>query len=160
MENCAIAPTGAVVGIGKIKIFATDGFKYIVPTLSFVVAEDNGVYTATCIQLLLDAHAVSAQDAVRRLVTACTDFIKTMFSDTRCDAWEQIDELFTSDCTWTFEKPYRHAQILLARRGIDVKSSYEGFLEARIKELAQELEKYRGRPCVEADVVAYEKVAA
>lgn len=160
MNDAVIAPTGNVVGIGKIKIFATDGFKYIVPTLSFVVAVDDGLYTATCIQLLLDSHAPTSQDAVRRLVDTCADFVKTMFTDARCDAWEQIDELFTSDCTWTFEKPYRHAQVLLAKRGIDVKSSYEGFLEAKISELTQALEKYRGRPCVEVDVVDYEKVAA
>lgn len=49
----------------------------------------------------------------------------------------------------------------LSEKGIEIKSRYEKYLEARIQEISQELEIYKGRKSDEmkVDVINYEKVA-
>lgn len=53
-------PTGEVVGIGKLKVFATKEFPHEIPTFSFLVAKaDDGRFLASCKKGLCFFHCLS-----------------------------------------------------------------------------------------------------
>lgn len=162
-ENIKV-PTGKVVGIGKLKVFTTEDFPFVIPTLSFIVARaDDGTFTATCMQLSLDVSASDESVTVRCLAEGCCNFLKMLFRNSQDNdsAWLQLHELFKSDDVKEFKDAYTDAQLNLSEKGIEIKSRYEKYLEARIQEISQELEIYKGRKSDEmkVDVINYEKVA-
>lgn len=162
-ENITV-PTGTVVGIGKLKVFTTEEFPFVIPTLSFLVAKSgDGTFTATCMQLALDVSASDERIAVKFLAEGCSGFLKTLFRDSqnREAAWSQLHELFKSSDVQDFKDAYVDAQLNLSEKGVEIKSKYEEYLEARLKEISQELEMYKGKKSDEmkVDVVTYEKVA-
>lgn len=143
MTKDIILPMGKVVGIGKLKVFTTTDFPYVIPTLSFIVTQsDDKSYTASCLHLLLDSSADNDKDAVDRLNENCSDFLKTLFSGkiSKENAWSELYELVNSDCTSEYWKAYRSVQFLLAEKGIDLKFEKEKFYEKRIQELQNQIE--------------------
>lgn len=164
MDSVIKVPTGVVVGIGKIKVFKTKEFLHSIPTLSFVVAKDDtGLYTATCIQLCLDASAADgAKSALEDLTRDCGDFLVKLFDSTpqKVDAREELIKLFSSSVADEWTHAYRKAQIMLCLKGVDVESSYEGHLTREIQRLKTELDSYRNlTPRIDIGVVDYEEVA-
>lgn len=124
MSDSIETPIGVVVGIGKLKVFTIRNFPHPLPTLSFIVAKGNdGIYTATCIQLLLDySTASSPNEAIEGLSHDCSDFLNELFSDTstKYDAVTQLKELFKSPVADVWTHAYREAQIQLALQDIDM----------------------------------------
>lgn len=164
MKESITVPTGKVVGIGKLKVFATEDFPFVIPTLSFLVAKsEDKVFTATCMQLVLDVSASDENVAVRCLAEGCCNFLKSLFRDSenKDNAWLQLHELFNSEDVKDFKTAYADAQLNLSEKGIEIKSKYEEYLEARLNEISEELEIYKGKKTNEmkVDVVNYEKVA-
>lgn len=162
-ENITV-PTGKVVGIGKIKVFTTEDFPFVIPMLSFLVAKaDDGTFTATCMQLSLDVSASDERVTARCLAEGCCNFLKTLFKDSKNSesAWLQLHELFKSDDVKEFKNAYADAQLNLSEKGIEIKSRYEEYLEARLQEISQELEIYKVKKSdeIKVDVVNYERVA-
>lgn len=152
-------PTGLVVGIGKIKVFKTKQFPHNIPTLSFIVAKEGESYTASCLHLLLDATAKNENDAINSLRNVCCDFLSDLFSSGIDSAWEQLHELFTTDCVNEFWAGYRDCQLNLAEKGIDTSDSIIKSLTKRIKELKAELAQYEdSKKEIEIDVVEYDQV--
>ena len=158
-ENITV-PTGKVVGIGKLKVFTTEDFPFVIPTLSFLVAKsDDGNYTASCLHLLLDSSANSDRDAVDRLQQNCKDFLTDLFGCgmDRNAIWNELHELINSKSAAPFWAAYRDVQLNLAEIGVDLKFEREKFYEARIKELEAQIEAMRNiRAPMEVRVVSYQ----
>lgn len=162
-ENITV-PTGKVVGIGKIKVFTTEDFPFVIPTLSFLVARsEDGSYTASCLHLLLDSSASNDRDAVDRLQENCKDFLKDLFC---CDmdkqaVWAELHELINSKCAYPYWEAYRDVQYNLAEKGVDLKFEREKFYEERIHELEAQIETMRNiRAPMEVHVVSYQSYEA
>lgn len=161
MRQNITVPTGKVIGIGKLKVFASDDFPYIVPTLSFVVAKtEKGEYTASCMQLLLDGAADNEMDAVKRLNKSCKNFLQQLFHRLEpADAWEQLHELMEDTSSSEYWTAYRDMQLNLAEHGIDLKFEREKFYEERIKELQRQIERLREvSDQFQVEVVAYQSL--
>ncbi len=161
MRQDITVPTGKVIGIGKLKVFASDDFPYIVPTLSFVVARtEEGEYTASCMQLLLDGAADNEIDAVERLNKSCKNFLQQLFRRLKpADAWEQLHELMEDSASQDYWIAYRDMQLNLAEHGIDLKFERDKFYEARIQELQRQIERLKevsGE--FQVEVVAYQSL--
>lgn len=161
MRQDITVPTGKVIGIGKLKVFASDDFPYIVPTLSFVVARtEEGEYTASCMQLLLDGAADNEIDAVERLNKGCKNFLQQLFHRLEpADAWEQLHELMEDSASQDYWIAYRDMQLNLAEHGIDLKFERDKFYEARIQELQRQIERLKevsGE--FQVEVVAYQSL--
>lgn len=96
MKNNITVPTGKVVAIGELKIVMRGRFAFELPTLSFIVAEnDNGGFTASCLHLMLDASANDDRAAVNNMKDTCAEFVKRLFDKTPDTAFDQLHELFT-----------------------------------------------------------------
>lgn len=143
MKTKIIIPTGEVVGIGKLKVFTTKSFKFIIPTLSFIVARDGDCYIASCLHLLLDASAKNINDAVDRLCKVCEDFMISIFENNESDAWDQLHELFTSHCLTEFWDAYRDVQLNLSEKGINTDGTFINSLTSKIEEKNKEIEKLK-----------------
>lgn len=158
-ENITV-PTGKVVGIGKLKVFTTEEFPYVIPTLSFLVAKsDDGNYTASCIHLLLDSSANSDRDAVDRMQYNCKNFLSDLFNSglEKEIIWNELHELINSKCAAPFWKAYKDIQFNLAERGVDLKFESEKFYEERIKELETQIETMKNiKSPMEVRVVSYQ----
>ena len=158
-ENITV-PTGKVVGIGKLKVFTTEDFPFVIPTLSFLVARaDDGNYTASCLHLLLDSSANSDRDAVDRLQQNCKDFLADLFGCgmEKNAIWNELHELINSKSAAPFWEAYRDVQFNLAEIGVDLKFEREKFYEARIKELEAQIEAMKNlRAPMEVRVVSYQ----
>lgn len=126
MENISV-PTGEIIGIGKLKMsHLLYGNSVRFPEFSFVVAKsEDGNYTASCLNLCLDAISSQHNEAVDRLVTTCNEFITTLFALCPDTAWEQLFELADSDDS-EWWKAYRQFEILLAKNGIDTHTEITG----------------------------------
>ncbi|MBQ3023925.1 MAG: hypothetical protein IJD23_01280 [Spirochaetaceae bacterium] len=159
MQHNITVPTGKVVGIGKLKVFASDDFPYIIPTLSFVVAKtENKEYTASCMQLLLDGAADNEKDAVERLNESCKLFLQNLFKYLSHEsAWEQLHELLNDNASQEYWMAYRNVQLNLAESGIDLKFEREKFYEERIQELQRQIDKLKEIPDqFQVEVVSYQ----
>ena len=143
MENISV-PTGKIIGIGKLKVVVpVNGHNFPFPTLSFVVsrAEDNN-YTASCLNLQVDASANQHKEAIDRLVTTCHSFITTLFSLCPDTAWDQLYELASwDDSKWW--GAYRKFEMLLAKNGISTDRDMEQQLLEKITQLQEELNTYK-----------------
>lgn len=155
-------PTGTVIGIGKIKVFATEDFEKEIPTLSFIVAENEGRFTGTCIPLCLDCSADSTKEVCDKLSKLCEDFLSDLFKYNPDNAWSQLHELFNSEASDEFRKAYYDVQLNLAEKGIPYTSGMEDYLSKRLKEAEEELAIYKQglKQQIKADVVSFEKLAA
>lgn len=160
-ENIEI-PTGKVVGIGKIKVFATDDFQKEIPTLSFIVAESKGRYTGTCIPLCIDCSADSLKEVCDKLRSLCESFLSDLFKYNPDNAWNQLHDLFNSEASEDFRKAYYDVQLNLGERGISYTSGMEDYLLNKLKQAKEELEMYKNgkNQTIKADVVSFAKVAA
>lgn len=140
-ENITV-PTGKVIGIGKIKVFPSDDFPYVIPTLHFVVAKtEQGEYTASCMQLLQDGAGSNEHEAVARLNLHCKVFLEGMFQHLAPeDAWEQLHELMESDCAKGYWDAYNNFQLNFAERGIDLKGGTAKLYQERLRELEEQIE--------------------
>lgn len=119
MKDKIKIPTGIVTAIGNLKVFKSELFNYNIPTLSFIVAKnDENIYTASCIHLLIDANGKNDIEAIERLKVACKDFLIDIFNNNQVNAWEQLHELFTSACTKDFWNGYRDFQLNLSEKNI------------------------------------------
>ena len=161
MRQDITVPTGRVVGVGKLKVFSSDDFPYIIPTLSFVVARtEKGEYTASCMQLLLDGAADNEKEAVERLNKSCKNFLQQLFHRLEpTDAWEQLHELMEDKSSSEYWNAYRDMQLNLAEHGIDLKFEREKFYEERIQELQMQIERLKevsGE--FQVEVVAYQSL--
>ena len=160
MENKITIPTGEVIAIGKLKVFQTKIFTHSIPTLSFIVAKKEGVYTASCLQLLLDASGKSDKEAVESLQNVCKDFLYTIFENNKDSAWTQLHELFTTDCINDFWNAYRHYQLNIYETGGNTESNIVNTLAKKVEELQKQIAEYEeSKEEINVDVVAYEKVA-
>ena len=158
---------GEVIGIGKLKIFATEDFSHIIPTLSFVVAKDNkGIFTATCIQLLIDGDGGTPNAAMKSMGAHVKDFLTTLFGNdkTKEQAWAQLHDLYQDSFAEPYWNAYRNVQLNLAEQGINTDSktavfNYIAKLEKQIADLRAIIES---QPIAnfEPTVVDYEEPAA
>lgn len=160
-ENITV-PTGTVVGIGKIKVFTTENFKKVIPTLSFIVAEQEGRFTGTCIPLCLDCSADSTKEVCDKLSNLCEEFLSDLFGYNSENAWNQLHELFNSEAGNDFRKAYYDVQLNLAEKGISYTSDMEDYLSKRLEEAEEELQLYKQglKKQIYADVVSFEKLVA
>lgn len=159
MRSSVTVPTGQVVGIGKLKVFASDDFPYVIPTLSFVVAKtESGECTASCMQLLIEGTAENEQEAVERMNENCKLFLRSLFSRLeKTDAWQELHELANSELTKDYWKAYRDVQLDLAEQGKDLKFEREKFYENKIQELKKQIERLRSlKRDFQVEVVSYQ----
>jgi hypothetical protein len=129
MNTSIELPCGVVVGIGKLKVFASDYFSHEIPTLSFTVAkDDSGCFTATCIQLVLEGDGRTPDAAISNMRNTVLDFLTRLFSTekTKDSAWAQLHELYNDSISGDYWKAYRDMQLNLAEQGIstDTKQIY------------------------------------
>lgn len=163
MKKDITVPTGKVIGIGKLKVFTTEYFPYIIPTLSFIVAKDDtGSYTASCIHLLLDSSADNDREAVERLQQNCKSFLSDLFEQMDKDAaWNELHELVNSRCSEPFWKAYRDIQLNLSEKGIELKFEKEKFYEKRVKELESQIAVLKSiKASMDVRVVSYQPYGA
>lgn len=162
MKEQIKVPTGDVVGIGKIKVFATDNFQKEIPTLSFIVAEKDGRFTGTCIPLCIDCSADTTKEVCDKLSKLCEEFLSDLFNFNSQNAWNQLHELFNSIASEDFRKAYYDVQLNLAEKGISYTSGMEDYLAKKLKEAQEELEMYKdgAKQQIRADVVSFERLVA
>ena len=142
MENEITTVAGKAVGIGKLKVFATNDFPHEIPTLSFIVSRsDDGMFIATCIQLMLDSDGETPYQACNGLKSLVLHHLDTLFSRCGDDAWDLLHESFNDDFSSPYWKAYRNFQLNLAERGIstDTKTALYG----RISELERQINDLR-----------------
>lgn len=153
--------TGDVVAIGELKVFATEKFPYNIPDFSFLVSKsDDGLYTATCFDLLISVTAGDEMIAVGAMRQGCAEFLTRLFGDKRCDAWAQLHELLSSGVVQEFVDAYKHIRLNLAECGIDVNAGREKYLLDKISQIEKELSELKGKgQGIDVDVVNYEKAA-
>lgn len=159
MRSSITVPTGQVVGIGKLKVFASDDFPYVIPTLSFVVAKtEAGECTASCMQLLIEGTAENEQEAVERMNENCKLFLRSLFNRLeKTDAWEELHELANSELTKDYWKAYRDVQLDLAEQGKELKFEREKFYENKIQELEKQIERLKSlKQDFQVEVVSYQ----
>lgn len=153
-------PTGIVMAIGKFKVFQTEQFKYSIPTLSFIVARKDNVYTASCLHLLLDASGKNDVEAINNLRDACEEYLTDIFNEDEKNAWEQLHELFTADCIGEFWNGYRDFQLNLSEKNVSTDSTMVKFLTQRIEQLKKQLAEYEEtRKEISIDVVSLDRAA-
>ena len=114
MTNGVDIPCGVVVGIGNLKILASDSFPHGIPTLSFTVAKDkSGCFTATCIQLVLEGDGETPEMAIINMLNTVISFLTKLFSTekTKGTAWEQLHELSNDNITKDYWNAYRDMQL-------------------------------------------------
>lgn len=125
-----------------------------------VARTENGEYTASCMQLLLDGAADNEKDAVERLNKSCKSFLQQLFHRLEpTDAWEQLHELMENQSSSEYWNAYRDMQLNLAEHGIDLKFEREKFYEERIQELQRQIERLKevsGE--FQVEVVAYQSL--
>ena len=125
MNNNIELPCGLVVGIGKLKVFASKSLPHEIPTLSFTVAKDkSGCFTATCIQLVLEGDGGTPDAAITNMQNTVVNFLTKLFSTgkTKGTAWEQLHELYNNSIAKDYWNAYRDMQLNLAERGISTDS--------------------------------------
>lgn len=153
-------PTGIVTAIGKFKVFRTEQFNYNIPTLSFIVAKKDGVFTASCLHLLLDASGKNDMEAIKSLQDACVDFLSDLFKQGDETAWEQLHDLFTADCISEFWNGYRDFQLNLSEKNVSTESTMVQVLTKKIEQLQKELDEYKEDPKeINIDVVSLDRAA-
>lgn len=138
MEKSIKVPTGKVVGIGKLKVFTTEDFPFVIPTLSFIVSRaENGMFVATCIQLMLDSEGETPTQAYDGLKNIVLHHLDVLFSKDKTIAWNFMHESFNDDVGTEYWKAYRNFQLNLAEQGIstDTKTA----LYKRISELEEQI---------------------
>ena len=158
MKEDIIAPTGQVVGIGKLKVLTNNTFPYKIPTLSFIVTKsEDGIYTASCLHLLLDSCGANEKEAIKELGCTCTDFLKTIFHNNEISPWEQLHELFTMDIP-EWWNAYRDFQLNLAEKNVNTDNDFITALQKRIKELEKEIEEIKKDSSLQLKIVDYEEL--
>ena len=158
MKNAVSVPSGRVVGIGKLKIFATEKFPHEIPTLSFLVAKgEDGNFVSSCLHLQLDGHGATAKDSIEDMRLACNDFLTMLFENDRSkeNAWDQIRELFTDEGMAEYWAAYKEIQVNFAEQ--NVSTSIASTYEKIIKEMKEELSHYENGQN-EMKVVAYQEI--
>lgn len=159
MKSDIKVPTGTVVGIGKLKIFATERFPHEIPTLSFLVAKgEDGLYVSSCLHLLLDGHGKTVKESIENMQSICQDFLTMLFENekSKATAWDQIRESFTDNGISEYWAAYKEMQVNFAERNIS--TSIQSALEKQIRELQEELNHCNGE-CREMKVVAYQAIS-
>jgi hypothetical protein len=154
MQDKVVTTRGEVVGIGKIKLYRTEEFNFVLPMFSFLVTKlkDAGEgYAASCIHLQMDGYGDTESGAILDMIDSVRDFLYQNFTDPRCKdkAWENLENLFTND-EWTDQmwNAYHKVQIRLSMQG---KSTDEmETLRKWIANLQQRVEKLEARAAVEA----------
>lgn len=167
MNKSIELPCGSVVGIGKLKVFASDSFSHEIPTLSFTVSKDeSGYFTATCIQLVLEGDGGTPDSAISNMQNTVVSFLTKLFSTekTKGSAWEQLHELYNDSISREYWNAYRDMQLNLAEQGIstDTKQMYINEI-IKLKERIAELEGIIASDLVKpftAKIVAYQETAA
>ena len=164
MKKNIEVPTGEVVGIGKLKIITRDIFPHEIPTLSFIVAKkDNGNYTASCLELMIDGHANKQTEAIKRMADSGVEFLASMFDKMPTEkVWDELHELFTESIP-EWQNAYKHFQLNLAESGVSTDAAIVEKLTKRIKELENEREQYQtesGKKELSAKVIKYQTTGA
>lgn len=160
MESMVRVPTGEVVGIGKLKVFATKEFPHEIPTFSFLVAKtDDGRFVASCLQMVTDGEGDSEQEAIESMNRGCLGYLKTIFDNSKkVNPWDMLRELFNEPLE-EYWNAYKTMQINLAEKGIN--TDFQAALEKQIKQLTEELDAYKkNRKFMDSKIVLYQKRAA
>ena len=159
--------SGVAVGIGKLKIFASEKFPHEIPTFSFIVSKDkSGSFTATCLQLVIDGYGDTPNAAAENMQEHVVDFLDTLFSQKspRIPAWEQLHNLYSEPVMTEYWNAYHDMQLNLAERGVctDTRRVYLAEI-AELKKRIADLEAIVGTPAQEkftARIVDYQETAA
>jgi hypothetical protein len=143
---------GNAVAIGKIRLVPSDGVKYHMPMLHFIVLKDSqGAYSSTCIQLRVEGFGNTIDDTLADLKTNILDFVKGTFTNAPEleDAYGSFYSLMEID-SWAAEwwNAYRKLQMKLSLRGIktdffEVLEDEINFLKKRIADLESAQNKYK-----------------
>ncbi len=158
MKPAVTVPTGDVVGIGKLKVFPTKEFPHEIPTLSFLVAKaEDGRFVASCLQMLIDGEGDSEEDAIKSMERGCVGYLDTIFASKKTNPWEVLLELFTEPLG-DYWNAYKTMQINFAKKGIS--TSLQTVLEKKIRQLEDELDKYKNNKLPPSKVVSYQKKVA
>lgn len=161
IENIA---SGKVVGIGKLKVFATEEFPYEIPTFSFLVSRaENGMFVATCIQLMLDSEGDTPNHACDGLKNIVLHHLDILFGKGGNFAWDALHESFNDDFAAPYWKAYRDFQLNLSEQGIstDTKTvlyNHISELERQINDLRSMIDNSNVR--FSAKIVNYQERAA
>lgn len=142
MKGSITIPTGKVIGIGKLKVFATDAFPHEIPTLSFLVSRaEGGMFVSTCIQLMLDSEGETPNQACDRLKNLVLHHLNTLFEKCKENSWESLHKSFNDNFSAPYWDAYRDFQLNLAEQGIstDTKTA----LYKRITELEGQINDLR-----------------
>lgn len=121
MTERVLLPSGVAVGIGKLKIFASEEFPHEIPTFSFIVTKnDTGTFTATCLQLIIDGCGDTPNSATVNMREHVIDFLDTLFSmkNHRVSAWDQLHNLYSESIMAYYWKAYHDIQLNLAENGV------------------------------------------
>ena len=167
MKDNIVLPCGTVVGIGKLKVFVSNSFPHEIPTLSFTVAKDEkGCFTATCIQLVIEADGDTPNAAIKNMQGRVIYFLNTLFTkqETKDFAWEQLHELYNTTVMQQYWQAYRDFQLNLAENGVstDTKRVYQEEI-SKLKQRIIDLEAMLGLESIreiETKIVEYQENAA
>lgn len=167
MKNNVVLPCGTVVGIGKLKVFVSKSFPHEIPTLSFTVAKDEtGCFTATCIQLVIEADGDTPNAAIRNMQERVIYFLNTLFTkqETKDFAWEQLHEFYNTAIMEQYWQAYRDFQLNLAESGVstDTKRVYQeeiNKLRQRIVDL-EAMIGWQNEHKIETKIVEYQENVA
>lgn len=142
METEITTSVGKVVGIGKLKIFATPDFPHEVPTLSFIVSRaESGMFVATCIQLMLDSEGETPNQACDGLKNIALHHLNMLFGRGEAVAWNSLHGAFNDDVSDLYWKAYKDFQLNLAEQGISTDT--KTVLYERISELERQINDLR-----------------
>lgn len=152
-------PTGEVVGIGKLKVFATKEFPHEIPTFSFLVAKaDDGRFVASCLQMVTDGEGDSEEEAIKSMERGCLGYLKTIFDNSKkINPWDMLRELFNEPLE-EYWSAYKTMQVNLAEKGIN--TDFQAALEKQIQQLTEELNAYKKNKKHMDSKIVYQKKAA
>lgn len=112
-----------VIGIGKVKIYQTNEVNEV-PVLHYlVIKEDDGSFSAICLELRIDANSKDLEDLKEMIALDIDDYVNKNFeyAESKQEAYDNLINLTQIDKdddminNWNV---YRYCQYVLASKGI------------------------------------------
>ncbi|MDR0305381.1 MAG: hypothetical protein LBI42_00940 [Chitinispirillales bacterium] len=132
-------PCDDIVSLGKIKIPRVPTiFDHTIPIMCFIATQKNRIYTATCINLLIDGQGSGLQEAKNDMISKVWTYLKNELNTKNIDdSWSAILSRFNSKNGRRLWDKFNELTIDRAKKGISVDLDLES--NARIRILEEEI---------------------